>query len=256
MRTLFLFFLFISASQASGGQVVVNDVEWEPYFFASKKDSPPGFAKEMLIYCLDRTIVSKNYKFFVSPIKRTHNMAERGNLDIVVYSKNEKREKFLHYNTEPLFNVSYRPFVKTESKDITISKVSDLDKYTIGHIDGISLNKELREYLKSRDKSLPSVDTSEKQLFNIRKIIKGRFQVGIENYHSAMWVAHKMKLSDQIKALPFEFFRKNYYLTVSKKSKNISEPKKFLKSFDSCLIELKKTSTFTKMLSRYGFSSQ
>ncbi len=247
--TLFLCyfpFFMVNATQ----KIIINDIHWPPYFMINAVEEGSGLAKDIITLCLPR--IGHKATFNELPIKRTHHFMKMGEIDITVYSYKEKREEILYYGKEVLFNSEYG-FMVRKNSEIKIDKLTDVKPYVIGHLAGLSYTPELEQIIKDKDR-IGEVVTgySLKAMFSQLLAKTPRFEIMADSKKTFYWQAKKLGVTDKIKVLDYSIKNKAYYITVSKRSKNIKNPKEFLTKMDACLREVKRSGEFKTILARYG----
>ena len=252
-RSLFITFLWcclINFSCFAQQKVIINDVEWPPYFFIGDAKKQLGLGKELINTCLHEM----NYRvvYHRLPIKRTRQFMEKGEIDITVYSYLADRESILYYSKEPIFSADYAFMVRADS-DIVINKLADLAPYRIGHLAGLTYTPELLKIIDDIMK-LNEIVTgfSLRSMFSQLLAPTPRFDIFADARNTFYWRAKKLGISDQIKVLDYKIKTKNYYITVSKQSKNIKDAADFLMKIDNCLQALKQSGEYQAILGDYG----
>lgn len=244
-------FLLVWPKFSLSADLQLNDIKWPPYFFPRLESSQqPGIAKEILNICVTRNNHTVNYKNL--PIKRTHLYMRSGELDISVYSYKPDREKFVIYGKEPIFESEYG-FASRASDNIEVTKFTDLYKYRFGHLAGLSHTPELMEIIEEKklsDQVSEGYDLD--AMFGQLLATPQRFEIMASSKETLLWRAQQLGISDEIKVHDFIIKIKPYFVTVSKSSQNISDINLFLEQMDQCLIELKASGQYNKIVSRYG----
>jgi polar amino acid transport system substrate-binding protein len=231
-------------------KIIINDVNWPPYFIIDAEKGRAGLAKEIINSCLQR--IGYQAKYHELPIKRPHHFMEAGEIDITVYSYKAEREKILYYGKEVLFNSEYGFMVKANS-EIKIDDLADLEPYVIGHLAGLSYTPELKKIIDDKAKVDEVVIgfTLEAMFAQLIADIP-RFEIMANSKSTLFWEAKKLGVSDKIKVLDYKIKNKAYYITVSKHSKNIKSPKEFIAKIDTCLRDIKQNGEYKAIFSRYG----
>jgi len=253
LKTTFLFIAVLVAFPLSAKQtIIINDIYWPPYFFTGDKQQQ-GIGKELINICLSQA--GYNTEYHRLPVKRTHLYMENGDIDITIYSYRKSREKFVWYGKESLFNTNYGFMVRANS-DINITKLADLTPYKMGHLAGLSYSPELMEIIESKAKS-KQLTTGYNLVAMFSQLLAPtpRFDIMADAKTTLYWQAQKLGLSDKIKVLDYTINKKNYFITVSKKSKNITDPQAFLKETDQCIKSLKNDGRYQAILSTYGYKN-
>ncbi|MFC1853742.1 substrate-binding periplasmic protein [candidate division CSSED10-310 bacterium] len=251
--TLFLvvaFFSLIISVQvvAEPNTILMNDSRWPPFFFAGDQLAPPGAAKEILEICFDETGYPVEFTFF--PINLLHKYLEIGRLDLNVYSFKPQREAILYYGKEALYRTSYRPFVRWDSP-IQIKSLRDFDNLVIGHLEGVTYSERYLAYLRKKQ-AQGKVLTVRSNVYGLTMLIKKRIDILVEADSTIFWFAKQLGVTDKIKMLDFDIRTADYFLTVSKKSRKIKDPQKFLAKIDECIRGLKKDGRYAEIMKKYG----
>ncbi len=245
------YFLLISifALNANGAEtIVINNVDWAPFFFGDNKDKPKGIGREILEICLSKT--GFNYTFKTLPIKRTHSYMKEGKIEICVYSYKKTREDFVIYGKEPLFASEYRFLVRADS-DIHLKSLKDLESLKFGHLDGLTYTPELLKIINEKHKT-KTIDYTYSIDLLIKKLLKKRFDITADSKETFLWKAKELNVLDKVKVLDFNIKTKSYFATVSKQSKKIKNKHKFLNRLDACIRQLKVDGRYTQILLKYG----
>lgn len=251
-QTIFLIIIFASLNTVASPKKVlfINDIKWPPFFFPSNEGDNIGFGKEIINECLTRNDLQLQY--INLPIKRTHVLMQSGELDISVYSHKKEREKFIVYGEEPIFFSNYG-FASRKTDNITISKLEDIKQYQLGHLAGLAHTAELMKIIEEK-KALNQVTIG----YNIDSMLKQltaatqRFQILPNSIETLLWRTKQLKIENNIKIHDFILKRKAYYVTVSRASKHIKNPKRFLAQIDNCIRGLKSSGEYKDISQKYG----
>jgi polar amino acid transport system substrate-binding protein len=209
-----------------------------------------GLGKDIVNLCLKR--IKYQVEYHKLPIKRTHHFMEVGKIDITVYSYKEKRNEILYYGKEALFNSEYGFVVRADS-NIEIKNLTDLTPYFIGHLAGLTYTPKLKRIIDNKSKIGETVTGySLKAMYSQLLAEIPRFQIMANSKTSLYWQAKKQGVADKVKVLDYNIKNKAYYLTVSKRSNNIKNPKEFLAKIDLCLQDIKQNGEYKIILSKYG----
>ena len=245
-HVLIIIFSF-SIARLEAQEIVINDPDWPPFFFAGRKDNQDGFAKEVLETCMKK--VQKPYKFKYFPLNRLLLGVKEGFIDVNIYSRKDDRLDYLHYGGQALFKLSYRPIVRKDSS-IDIKSIKDFDSLRLGHQIGFRYSDEFLRYIDSR-RANGTLDQAPTNESNVLKLIHGRIDVFVTTIASIQSVARKLNVQDKIKILDFNIRESNYYVTVSKKTKTIDDPQRFLKIIDTCILNLQAQGEYCRLAKKY-----
>ncbi|MFT5759110.1 MAG: ABC-type amino acid transport substrate-binding protein [Alteromonadaceae bacterium] len=250
LLNVFICSFLIHSPSFAQQKVVVNDVEWPPYFFIGDTKKQLGLGKDLINICLHKMDYKAEYHRL--PIKRTLALMEIGEIDITVYSYLASRESILHYSTEFIFSTDYAFMVRADS-DIVINKLADLAPYRMGHLAGLTYTPELLKIINEKDKVNEVVTGfSLRSMFSQLLAPTPRFDIIADARDTFYWRANTLGISDKIKVLDYKIKTKKYYITVSKQSKNIKDAVSFLNKTDTCLQKLKKSGEYQAILANYG----
>jgi len=229
--------------------VTINEVSWPPYFFVDDHSKQLGIGKELLNLCLKESGYKATY--VRAPIANTYTYMESGKIDITVFSYKASRDKIL-YAKEPIFTSEYGFLVRADS-DINIKKLSDVIPYQLGHLDGLTYTPEYMKIIEKKDK-LDEVSTgySLDSLFLQLLSPVPRFDIMADSKATFHWFADYTGVSKQVKVLDYTLKNKDYFITVSKRSKNIENPQALLANTDSCLKQLKQDGNYNAIYAKYG----
>jgi polar amino acid transport system substrate-binding protein len=230
--------------------LILNDIDWPPYLFPESKNNISGLAKDVLNECLPK----KHFKlkYIKLPVKRTHLYMQSGELDISLYSLKKEREEFVVYSKVPVFTSEYGFAVRADS-NIEIRKIEDLKKLTIGHLAGLSHTPEISKIIeKKRLNGQLSEGQSIDAMFAQLLSSTPRFDIMPNSKQTFLWRAKSLGVADKVKVLDFTVAYKDYFVTVSKNSKNISDISSFLADLDQCITQMHDDGRYVAILRKYG----
>ena len=247
---MILLFTISSQSQAVNKQkIIINDVDWPPYFLIEGESSLKGIGKEILNNCL--TINNYRPDFVKLPIKRTHYFMKQGDIDLTVYSYKQEREAFLYYSKEALFKTDYGFMVRANS-NLVIESLEDLTPLRVGHLAGLSYTPELLKIINDKlEKEEAVIANSIHSVYSQLLADIPRIDITANTKSTFFWQANILGVRDKIKVLDYTIKTKAYFMTVSKQSKNISDPNSFINQIDECVKAMKISGDYQKILNRY-----
>lgn len=246
---LLLFLPFITALRVNNN-IIVNDVDWAPYFFLNDEKNLQGIGKEVINHCTQKLAINIDYQRL--PVKRTYQYMQQGVIDLTVYSFKKSRENFLYYGKESIFKTEF-VFITKANSLFEINNLSDLKPLKIGYLLGLTYTPELMNIIEEKSKKEKAVVAYNwESMFAQILAPSPRFDIMADSKDSIYWRAKILNVTDKIKVLPYKIKQKDYFITVSKKSKNISNPARFLEKMDSCIRNLKQSGKYQEILSRYG----
>lgn len=248
--TLCYYQIMLFSSFSTAATIYINNLEWPPFFFSDRTEGKIGLGKEIIEICLKRT--KHKVEFKTLPIKRTHLYMQTGEIDISVYSYKPERNAAVYFANEPLFTSSYG-LVSNKSKNLSITQLDDLDNLVIGHLSGLAHTPELLALIESKKpKHEVTIGHSLEAMFNQLLATPQRFDVMPNSKETLSWHAKKLEITDKVTIHDLVIAEKNYYIAVSKFSKNIADPKGLLKELDLCILDLKATGEHHKISQQYG----
>lgn len=230
-------------------KIFINDVDWPPYFFIENDSEPKGIGKEIITACFTK---NEFRAYFVKlPIKRTHDFMQKGDIDVTVYSYKPEREKFLYYAKEPLFITDYGFMIRANS-NYTVNSLDDLQPLRVGHLAGLSYTPELLEIIESKlARQEAVVANSIDAVFSQLLADIPRIDITANTKSTFYWQANILGVQNKVKVLDYTIKTKQYFMTVSKQSKNIPNPELFVAKMDNCVREMKTTGEYNSILAHY-----
>lgn len=236
----------LAVSLFASSTIIINDVEWAPFFMQTKDK---GFAKELIEAYL--AYKKLPYAYQLLPPTRTEEYMKTGKIDFCVYSYRSDREIFLSYSKEPLFDTSYRIFLRKDSS-LNPQCLESLQTMKTGRIQGIAYTDEITTFFVQQEKA-GFVETVKDLKTLLMMLDSGRIDAIIEVEASAGWQSKLMGISDRIKACGPALARKPYFLTISKLSPYFGKTAAaFLDEFDIWLKQYKKSPDYEQLQKKYG----
>lgn len=238
------------SSLLHANRLFLNETDWPPYLFPESKNNLPGLGKEVLNVCLPQ----KNFtiRYLKLPVKRTHLYMKSGELDISLYSFKKEREEFVVYGKVPIFTTEYGFAVRADS-NIDIQKIEDLERFTIGHLAGLSHTPEILEIIeKKRLNGQLSEGNSIDAMFAQLLSSTPRFEIMPNSKQTFFWRSKSLGIADKIKVLNFTADYRKYFVTVSKKTQNISDISGFLDDIDKCIVTMHNSGEYNLLLKKYN----
>jgi polar amino acid transport system substrate-binding protein len=230
-------------------KLILNDIDWPPYLFPESKSHLPGLGKDVLNKCLPKN--NFTIKYIKLPVKRTHLYMQSGELDISLYSFKKDREEFVVYGKVPVFTTEYGFAVRADS-NIDIQKIEDLGNLTIGHLAGLSHTPEISTIIEQkRLNGQLSIGNSIDAMFAQLLSSTPRFEIMPNSKQTFYWRATSLGITDKIRVLNFTADYKDYFVTVSRNSRNISDIAVFLADVDKCIINMRDSGEYNQLLKKY-----
>lgn len=249
LNILFLVAIWAFAPFLHASRLILNDIDWPPYLFPESESHLSGLGKDVLNACIPKN--NFTIKYIKLPVKRTHLYMQNGELDISLYSFKMEREEFVVYGKVPVFTTEYGFAVRADS-NIDIQKIEDLSNLTIGHLAGLSHTPEISTIIEQKRingqlSEGNSIDVMFAQLLSSTP----RFQIMPNSKETFYWRATSLGITDKIRVLDFTADFKEYFVTVSKNTQNISDISGFLADIDKCIINMHQNGTYNLLLKKY-----
>ena len=230
--------------------LILNDIDWPPYLFPESKSHLSGVGKDVLNECLPKKDFTLKYNKL--PVKRTHLYMQNGELDISLYSYKKEREEYVVFGKVPVFTTEYGFAMRADST-LDIQKIEDLQPLIIGHLAGLTHTPEIlamieKKRLVGEISEGHSIDAMFAQLLSTTP----RFDIMPNSKQTFYWRAKSLGISDKIKVPNFTVAFKDYFVTVSKSTTNISDISEFLDNLDSCITQMHVDGRYAALLSKYG----
>lgn len=239
-----------AAGRAELKPLLVNAVDWPPFFIRKHRDGLPGLAREILDHCLPAAGYVPRYEWL--PIKRTYQYMQQGKLDLAVYSHKADREPYLHYSRLTMFSSQLGFAVRQDFKPAG-RELQDVEPFRLGYLAGLALSPEVNLMLDRKK----AAGRGAVELFQLQDLFSKLLQqpapvdVVINAKETLQWVIYDEQLQQQAKVLPLALGRKDYYLTLSRRSTAVADPDAFFQAFDGCLATLQQQPAYQTMLRRY-----
>lgn len=243
--------LSVCSSFAEPKKLLLNDIHWPPFLFSQSQSQYKGFAKDVLNVCLSRM----NYRaeYVNLPVKRTHIFMQTGDLDITLYSYKKSRTEFVNYATDPLF-VSEYGFVTAKKRNIDIQSLDDLAPYIVGHLAGLSHTPELSKILEYKRNNEQLLESNNVEIM-LSQLLSDPPRIDIipNSKETFLWRIKQNGLEDKLQVLDYIVSEKQYFVTLSKFSKNVEDQTLFLSEMDDCTKSLKRNGQYHQIGKKYGF---
>ena len=185
------------------------------------------------------------------PFKRLLHYLKNGTLDgaIQIYY-NPEREKFIIYSEVPGYWQAHYVFVKKGNEDKFPTKtLEDLYGKRVAKERGFFVTQ---EFQKAVEEGKIIVDEAQNAQLNLSKLISGRMDCYVSNYHIALYNIRKLGFQGQIVPLSEPLApKKGTFMAISKKSKNIPNKEEFMKEFSATLKEIHTDGTLERITNKY-----
>ncbi len=186
------------------------------------------------------------------PFKRLWSYMQTGELDgtLQIYYKADRESEIIYSKTPMHWSAHYIFVRKGDLSKYKTSGIEALYGKTVGRNAGFFVTPEFEDAMKN---GKITVDEQVSTELNLKKLIAGRIDCYVGNFHTAMYVAKQMGLQDQIAALPDAFAeKKGTFFAISKKSKNIADPVAFMDKINTELAKIHSDGTLEKLWSKYS----
>lgn len=244
---IFAVILPLNGQLFANGIIEINDSDWPPYFFAGQKDKPDGFAKELLKHCLDKNKIRAIFR--PVGIKRAVKELKQGTLDINIYSRDQRRQDYLIFGSEPLFKDEYKPVLRHDDPR-KIKTLADFDSLRVGNLAGLAHTPEFDRYLNRRSRR-DGVATVNHQQLNLDMLIAKKIDVFVNTTATVLWQARQSGYSDRIKFADYVIKSKEYLVTVSRKSPRIKSPQTLISKIDQCIATTRESPLYKALIKKY-----
>lgn len=187
------------------------------------------------------------------PLKRLFLFSETGEIDgIVSIAYKNEREVFLNYSKNPIFISHLLVFVK-KGREFTYNSLKDLFGKKAGVMAGWSLFSNELENAVREGKIF--VDEAASYSQNLRKLLADRFDCMVTTELLTWYHINKLGIADDIAVLDNPVSEARTYYAVSRKTKNISNPREFISKMNSALKEVLSDGTYEKYKKKYKLKS-
>ena len=96
------------------------------------------------------------------------------------------------------------------------------------------------------------MDEAQNAELNLSKLLSGRMDCYVSNYHIALYNIRKLGYQGQIVPLSEPLApKKGTFMAISKKSKNIPNKEEFMKKFSATLREIHSDGTLERITNKY-----
>jgi polar amino acid transport system substrate-binding protein len=214
---------------------------WFPYNYQDKEGKALGFENEIFKAVMENMNI--RVEFSMLPWKRCLHQIQYGEADAVVSMlKVKERESYTIFSPEHISVSKTLLFVRKKSRIVFNGSLKDLQQYTFGLTRGFSYGPEFdsADFLNKEE----VLD----QTAIIRKVIRGRNDIGIGNQLVVAALAKKMEYGDEIRFLAPTIHTQKLYIGFSK----VRGRYQLASDFSSALIKFKKSKAYFAILDKYG----
>jgi polar amino acid transport system substrate-binding protein len=226
--------------------IVRGDGDYTPYEMMTADNQLTGIHIEVVRAVAN--ILKLPIEIKTLPWSRALHWIELGKADAITHiGKTSKREKFAVFHEGNVLSLSQNAFFTLKDNlpkcNVFTGDLKQLKGNKIGILNGYSYGTEFdnADYLMKDD----GADT-EHILF--KKLIKGRFLLGIANINTITYIANKEDLMDKIVFLKPYMPSLKQYIAFSKATKN----QKIASDFAAALSHFKTTAQYREILAKYG----
>ena len=229
--------------------------------FAAVENVPPftlpadgsGEVKGMAIDIFKEVAKRMGFEAEISelPFKRLWLYLQQGELDgtIQIYY-NPDRLKYIIYSDPAGYYVAHYIFVKKGNEGkFKSGKVEALYGKTVAKERGFHVNKEFAQAVEA---GKITIDEAQNTELNLKKLLMGRTDAYVSNYHIALYNIKKYGFLGQIVPLSEPLApKKGTFMAISKKAKNIPDVQEFAKRFNATLKEIHSDGTLDRITAKY-----
>jgi len=240
-----LSFVNVSASAAQQTLEFATLDNFAPFTWQEGKEAK-GIDVDILKELCKRIHV--NCKISFMPWKRVMYYTETGKKDGGFAAfKTSEREAFGHFLELPFHYSKYNIFV-LKGQEFPFEKIEDLRGKLLGKNSGFNLGEKMAAAVVS---GKTVFDEAKDAKANIAKLLKGRIQGYIGNYHEILMAAKKQGVSDKIAPLPKPIRKpKGAFLIISKAAKFDNKPE-LLQKMNQALKTMHEDGTIDKISAGY-----
>lgn len=243
---MFCSFCFINNSIAESKTISIVADEWYPYNGVPGADKQ-GFMIDIAVEVFKEKGYTINYKTI--PWNRAKKEAKEGTYDAVVGAFKEDVPEFVFPDIE--LGVSKTVFWVKKESSWKFDGIKSLEKIKLGVIKDYSYGGEFDEYVKKYSNDSDRIETvfgDDALPKNIRKIIKGRIDVFIEDLMVCSSELKNLKFTDEI-VYAGEMSVDNVYIAFSPKHP-IS--KHYADILTEGMLKLRESGKLKEILDKYG----
>jgi len=226
--------------------IVRGDGNYSPYEMMTPDNQLTGIHIEV-VHAVAK-ILKIPVEFKTLPWSRALHWIELGKADAITYiGKTPEREKFAVFHEGNVLNLSQNAFFTLKENlqkcNAFTGDLRQLEGNKIGVLNGYSYGKEFdsADYLTKDD----GADT---EYILFKKLIKGRFLIGIANINTITYIANQEDLMDKIVFMKPYMPSIKQYIAFSKSDRN----KKIASDFAVALSHFKTTQEYRRILAKYG----
>jgi len=226
--------------------IVRGDGNYSPYEMMTPDNQLTGIHIEV-VHAVAK-ILKTPVEFKTLPWSRALHWVELGKADAITYiGKTPEREKFAVFHEGNVLNFSQNAFFTLKENlqkcNVFTGDLRQFEGNKIGILNGYSYGKEFdsADYLIKDD----GADT---EYILFKKLIKGRFLIGIANIDTITYIAKQEDLMDRIVFMKPYMPSIKQYIAFSKSDRN----KKIASDFAVALSHFKTTHEYRSILAKYG----
>jgi polar amino acid transport system substrate-binding protein len=247
---LLLLMMMFSPSSFAAEKLKFAAVEKVPPFTIEEDGKVTGVAIEIFKE-VEKRMGFEADTIHALPFKRLWHYMVNGTLDGAIqiyYSK--PREEFIVYSEVPGYWSAHYVFVKkgNEGKFPT-NTLKDLYGKRVAKETGFFVTE---EFNKAVQEGKIIVDEAQNTELNLSKLVSGRMDCYVSNYHVALYNIRKLGFHGQIVPLAEPLApKKGTFMAISKNGKNIPNKEEFMKKFNATLKEIHTDGTLEKITDKY-----
>ncbi len=232
-----------AAARAELPALNVSNGDWPPYFLEKG-----GFARDLLDTCLPEAGYTVRYR--PVSIEQSYEGLRNGIVDLHIFSRRADRESFLSYGSEVFFSDNYQP-VALAGKGARIKSKADLDGLRLGHLEGLRYTDDFLEYIRTRrEAGTLVVAQSNEELLDL--LLSDKIDVFVNLTSTAGYLAKSRGVSSRVEIAPYVIKGSEYYLTVAKASRRVTNAADLLAKVDACVKGMKTDGRYRELEKKYG----
>lgn len=219
-------------------------VAWPPYTIVGNSKEISGIDPDTIKELTKR--MGHDVKISIVPWERCLKLSSTGDVDIVfVGSKKPEREQSNYYLETPMHKITYVPVIKAGTPH---KWSTDMDYSSLPQPIGVPLGFSVAKQIKNVKLDQGAIDDKQ----NCEKLKAGRVATVVMTPEAAKYYANAIRMDGEISLLdPPVDSEKLYYIMVSKKSKNLPNPKQFASAANKTLVAMYQDGTIGSIASKY-----
>ncbi|WP_199911553.1 substrate-binding periplasmic protein [Dongshaea marina] len=242
--SILIFTLLLTINIGHSKTLELVTLQYPPYEFREDGEVK-GLAVELVTEAFKR--MNQPIRITLLPWARALQEVKLGRADgIFTAYKTPERELFAEYSLEVLIPQTVSLFVRADSRISFNGDLYALKNHSFGVVRSISYGALFDAFIKSPD--IPLLDISNSGEQNMKKLLRGRFDILVSNKYGAWYILRKMNKQDQVKELIPQIQSVPSYIAFSRKN-NLS---RIRERFDNALRSMQRDGSYQRIVDAYG----